>query len=97
MSDETATPARCEHQRITAKTDGACYRVNGQIVGFALEIVVACRQCGTPFLFHSVPVGAHAHNAATVSLDGQTLSVPMMPVSDMTPDEIRRFGTAGEA
>lgn len=90
-------PEPCDHAAISTVAEGACYREAGRLIGFALEVRVACRRCGSRFMFTGLPAGTPDPHTPTVSLDGQTLSVPMMPVADASPDEIRRNGTAGEA
>lgn len=59
-------------------------RADAPVIGYSLELGVACHLCSGRFAFRGLPVGVSS-SQPTVSLDGQTLRAPMRPVS--APEE----------
>lgn len=84
----------CEHLNFSAKVDVARLTdASGQVVAYNAEVKVTCAECGEPFVF-SAPFGLNP-TSPTMSLDGQTLRVPIAPAgADPVPVLSRPAGEA---
>jgi hypothetical protein len=70
----------CEHKNFQAYTD--VFRLkggdDGPVHAFCAEIKIKCAECGIPFEFPELPAGMSSKEAR-VSLDAQTLRIPIKP------------------
>ena len=75
--------AHCAIARLTQE-DG------GPVTNYMLQVSVKCADCGMEFEFRGCPDG-YSPYGPTVSIDGLTMSVPIMPPGMPIPDNLPGF------
>jgi len=70
----------CEHKDFNATVE--VHRLTrgegGEVYAYSADIRIQCKECGLPFEFPGLP-GGISSSEARVSIDCQTLNVPLKP------------------
>lgn len=80
MSEFPRAPIDCVHEEFQtyARVGRLTETEGGPVVGYALELLVRCGQCGSPFSFLGVP-GGLSPDYPTASADATELRAPLIP------------------
>jgi hypothetical protein len=90
---------RCEHLNFDVHANVARIEkdeTDKTIVAYSVDLRLHCRDCGLPFEWVGLPLG-FSHYQPTVSIDGQEMRVPAIPLGGKVTEGLAGFRVTMQA